>query len=236
MASPSCRARPRCGCPRPTSSPMLNRIVGLGRDGPASEEQLDEAIAAMAGLRYYVSVSPSAQPAGDRRLAARARLRAELGLDAVPARPRAAAGRDVARDRARSARSAATEFARLVCARLRPPEALAPIIAALPGRPGWHCWLALAGDEPAAAAALYVGEGARLPRPRRQRRPSTAARARRARSWPRASTAPASSAATRSSQKRASRYPTARAPRTATSCAPASRSSTCVPNWLSPAP
>jgi hypothetical protein len=49
--------------PEAHSSPMLNRIVGLGLAGTATEAQLDDAIAAMAGLRYYVSVSPGAEPA-----------------------------------------------------------------------------------------------------------------------------------------------------------------------------
>ena len=49
--------------PPARSSPMLNRIVGLGLEGPATEEQLEDAIAAMAGLRYYVSISPAAEPA-----------------------------------------------------------------------------------------------------------------------------------------------------------------------------
>ena len=114
----------------------------------------------MAGLRYYVSVSPSAEPARDRRLAARARLRAELGLDAVRARPRSAAGRDLARPSARSGPSAATSSRRSCGTSYGLPEALEPIFAALPGQPGWHCWLALADDEPAGAAALFVADGA----------------------------------------------------------------------------
>ena len=42
--------------------PMLNRIVGLGVDRPATAEQLDEAIAAMCGTSFYVSVEPGARP------------------------------------------------------------------------------------------------------------------------------------------------------------------------------
>ena len=39
------------------------------------------------------------------------------------------------------------------------PDAAGPWIAEAPDR-GWTCWLALDGDEPAAAAALYVAEAA----------------------------------------------------------------------------
>jgi len=42
--------------------PMLNRIVGLGVEGLASEPQVDAAIAAMGtGTSYYVAVAPSAR-------------------------------------------------------------------------------------------------------------------------------------------------------------------------------
>ena len=43
------------------------------------------------------------------------------------------------------------------------PEGLEPIIAALPGRPGWHCWLALDGSVPAGAAALHVSSDGGAP-------------------------------------------------------------------------
>ena len=52
------------------------------------------------------------------------------------------------------------EFAQLLRNAYGLPEALEPIIAAVPGHAGWHCWLALADDEPAGAAALFVAEGA----------------------------------------------------------------------------
>jgi ribosomal protein S18 acetylase RimI-like enzyme len=146
--------------PEAHSSPMLNRIVGLGLDGPASEEQLDVAIAAMAGLRYYVSVSPSAEPAEIADwLSARGFepswgwMRFQRGLAPLPA--------ETALELSEIGPERGDEFGRLVCATFGLPEALVPICAALPGRPGWHCWLALADDDtPAAAAALYVVEGA----------------------------------------------------------------------------
>jgi GNAT superfamily N-acetyltransferase len=39
------------------------------------------------------------------------------------------------------------------------PEIFREWVARLPGRPGWHCFLAYAGDEPAATGALYVEDG-----------------------------------------------------------------------------
>ena len=53
---------------------------------------------------------------------------------------------------------------------LEGPEAAEPWLSLLPSAPGWTCWLAFAGDEPAATGALYVegdaaylGFGATLP-------------------------------------------------------------------------
>jgi GNAT superfamily N-acetyltransferase len=55
------------------------------------------------------------------------------------------------------------EFARLLRVTYGLPEALEPVTAALPGRPGWHCWLALDGNRPAAGAALHVSAEASGP-------------------------------------------------------------------------
>jgi hypothetical protein len=67
-------------------SPMLNRIVGLGRSEPATEAGLDEALAAIGDdVTCYVSVAPGAQPT---KLVdwIRARAGARLGLDGIPPR------------------------------------------------------------------------------------------------------------------------------------------------------
>jgi GNAT superfamily N-acetyltransferase len=41
------------------------------------------------------------------------------------------------------------------------PDACAPVVERVPGLPGWHAFLALAGNEPAGAAAVWIdGEAA----------------------------------------------------------------------------
>ena len=66
-------------------SPMLNRIVGLGRNGPATEAGLDEALAAIGDdVTCYVAVAPGAQPGGSGGLVARTGARAWVGLDGLP--------------------------------------------------------------------------------------------------------------------------------------------------------
>jgi GNAT superfamily N-acetyltransferase len=151
--------------PAAHSSPMLNRIVGLGLDGLATEQQLDAAIAAMSGLWYYVSVSPAARPAaaiGD-WLGARGFapswgwMQFRRGVEAVRGAITSLTVHEIGPERG-------IEFARVLRTTYGLPEALEPVTAALPGRPGWHCWLALDGNRPAGAAALHVSAETSGPR------------------------------------------------------------------------
>ncbi len=50
----------------------------------------------------------------------------------------------------------AADFARVVVPASRMPAFMQPWLALLPGRPGWHCFAAYEGDEPAGAGALFV--------------------------------------------------------------------------------
>ena len=52
----------------------------------------------------------------------------------------------------------AEAFALIVRKSFGLPEGMDPVLARAPGR-GWRCWVALDGDEPAGAAALYAAEG-----------------------------------------------------------------------------
>ncbi|TML67926.1 MAG: GNAT family N-acetyltransferase [Actinobacteria bacterium] len=142
--------------PPAPSTPMLNRIVGLGLEAPATEEQLDAAIAVMEGLRHYVSVSPHARPP---ELPGWLRARGfepgwgwmqfRRGVDDPPA---AATSLSVVEIDPQPSRA----FGRIVREAYGLPEAMESIVASAPVRRGWRCWLALSEGEPAAAAGLYV--------------------------------------------------------------------------------
>jgi GNAT superfamily N-acetyltransferase len=146
--------------PLARSAPMLNRIVGLGVDGPATEQQLDAAIAAMDGLRHYVSVSPHAEPA---EIANWLRARGFepgwgwmqfcRGVDDPPEPATSLTVVEIGPQRG-------PDFGRIVRAAYGLPAAMEPIVSSTPEREGWYCWLALGGDEPVGAAALFVDEGA----------------------------------------------------------------------------
>jgi ribosomal protein S18 acetylase RimI-like enzyme len=145
--------------PQAPDSPMLNRAVGLGAASPATEDDVDAVLAAFeGGVTYYVAVSPSARPDElPRWLAARGLQpgwgwRAfTRGVDAPERRATPLTLREVADD------EDAASFARIVRVGYELPEAIEPVVARAPAA-GWRCWLALDGDEPASAAAMYVAE------------------------------------------------------------------------------
>jgi GNAT superfamily N-acetyltransferase len=140
-------------------SPMLNRIVGLGVDEPATEETLDAALAAIGDdVSCYVAVAPGARPQG---LADWLRARGlepgwgwmafRRGLEDTPARPSSLA-------LVRVGPQEAEAFGRIVATGYGLPDAAAAWASGAHLH-GWDCWLALDGDEPAAAAGLYPSDG-----------------------------------------------------------------------------
>jgi GNAT superfamily N-acetyltransferase len=140
-------------------SPLLNRIVGLGVEEPATEDLLDAALAAIGDdVACYVAVAPGARPAA---LPEWLRSRGlepgwgwmwfRRGVDPLPTR---ASGLRLAR----VGPAEATVFGRIVATGYGLPEVVVPWVARA-HEVGWDCWLALDGDEPAAAAGVFLAEG-----------------------------------------------------------------------------
>jgi GNAT superfamily N-acetyltransferase len=109
---------------------------------------------------FYVAVSPSAQPPElPSWLAARGLepgwgwMAFARGVEEPERRATSLVLREVAEQ------DDASAFARIVRIGYGLPEATETAIAGAHDA-GWRCWLALDGDEPASAAAMYVGEGA----------------------------------------------------------------------------
>ena len=151
---------------RHLDQPKMNRAVGLGSLGAATEGQLD---AAIAWLRTHAHPGGMVQVAPDEGaaevpawLAARgftpladswARLRrgaepVDLPSSASPLVVRLATDRDAA------------AFGEVVARGFGLDAALAPWYAALVGRPRWRAYLVYRGDSPVAAGSLYLGDGA----------------------------------------------------------------------------
>jgi GNAT superfamily N-acetyltransferase len=141
------------------ASPMLNQVVGLGVDEPATEAQVDAALAAIGdAVDCYVAVAPEARPDTIPDWLAERGLEPGWGWmrfrrDVSPLSVSTTSLRLVP-----VGEREALDFGRIVAAGYGLPEAVVPW-AAQAHALGWDCWLAVDGDEPAAAAGLYVADG-----------------------------------------------------------------------------
>jgi hypothetical protein len=142
---------------------LLNRVIGLGVFGAARRDDLDriaEGYAAGGVDRYLVQLCPAAQPAelaswleesGHRpfRRAWAKFARKAQWLDPPGGAPASLAAVEIGPERA-------ADFARIVAQAYGMPEPAAGLIAALPGRPSWICYLATDGGRPIASAAMFT--------------------------------------------------------------------------------
>ena len=140
---------------------IVNRVIGLGTAEPATEAMVDEIVELYrpAGVDFAVQLAPGAQPPElpawlEARGLKRSRNWAKFYRD-VEAPP------DIPTD-LRIEQIGAEERAIYVAAHMEGfgmPPALAPMVEAYVGRPGWKQYLAFDGDRAVAAAALFVHDG-----------------------------------------------------------------------------
>jgi GNAT superfamily N-acetyltransferase len=154
---------------------QFNRVAALGLHEPARADTLRRALAdfARAGVRNWIVQAP-VQAIGLAEICATHDLRPHP-LSWVkfhrPATPLAAASRLTVRE---AAPSEAEAFGATAAAAFGLPPVVGSWLAAVVGRPRWHCFLALDGTEPVATGAVYVdgtrawlGMGGTLPSCRR---------------------------------------------------------------------
>jgi GNAT superfamily N-acetyltransferase len=154
-----------------SSVPMFNRVLGLGLEAPATDQQLGDALDFLQGVEAYVTVAPEAEPQDlGERLEARG-LPRDRGwtkfVSSTADPPRATTELRVERDESGEA------FAEAAQRGFEVPEFFRDWLSRLAGREGWQCFVAYAGDAPAAAGALFVtgrvgwsGIGATVPEQR----------------------------------------------------------------------
>lgn len=142
--------------PLAPDSPMMNRVVGLGVEREVDEDQLDVVLAAMDDTTFYVDVTPAADPRLDQLLERRG-LEHGWGwmMFERDDRPAPAVASELRVVEVGPARAHA--WARIVAAGFDLPESIHGVLGRVPTTPGWSTFLALDGDEPAAAAALWTG-------------------------------------------------------------------------------
>jgi GNAT superfamily N-acetyltransferase len=144
--------------PKAPGSALFNRATGLGLGEPATEEALEEIgrFFAEAGVAHGVTVTPNARPAalaawlearGFRRGYAWTKLR--RAVEPVPSTQA-----DLKVERVGTNRGEI--FSEVFQRAYGTLEFLRPRLAEMPGRPGWHCFVAFDGEAPAATGALFV--------------------------------------------------------------------------------
>jgi GNAT superfamily N-acetyltransferase len=145
--------------PEAPDSPMLNRVVGLGIETPATEADVDAALSAIdAGVTFYVALTTGARPAElPEWLRARGLepgwgwMAFRRGVEDPPSVETSLELVEV------NTTAEAATFGRVVRVSYELPEESEPRLACLPDV-GWLCWLAFDGDEAAGAGALYAAE------------------------------------------------------------------------------
>lgn len=142
---------------------LFNRAIGLGVEAAASRQAPAalKAHYAAAGIgRYFVHVHPEAEPPE-----LRSWLEAE-GFTAYRRWAKFARSREAPPTPASDLRverigpEHGDDFGRIVAGGFDLTEATGAALAPLADRPGWHLYMAFAGDAPAGTGALYVQEDA----------------------------------------------------------------------------
>ncbi|HSD03433.1 MAG TPA: GNAT family N-acetyltransferase [Gaiellales bacterium] len=145
-----------CIVARDVPSLMLNRVIGLGVGAAATPAMLDLADEAFGETRYMIPVAPQCQPAeltawlrGRGFEAGYAWMKFERGPEPPPPAATSLEVRRVGPDDADA-------FAQALVAGYEMPGWMEGWVAELVGRPGWSCYVALHGAEPAAAGCVYI--------------------------------------------------------------------------------
>jgi GNAT superfamily N-acetyltransferase len=147
--------------PEAPESPMLNRVVGLGVEGPANEAIVDAALAAVpSGVTYYVAVAPGAEPADLPEWLAARGLEPGGGWMTFSRGVSAPTSAETSLGVAEVGGAAdAQAFAHVVRRSYDLPKEVEPRFAGA-AETRWRCWVAWEGDDPAGAAAMFVDERA----------------------------------------------------------------------------
>jgi hypothetical protein len=145
-----------CIVARDAPSLMLNRVVGLGVGVPATPAMLDLADEVFGETRYMIPVAPQCQPSelttwlrGRGFEAGYAWMKFERGPEPPPDAP-------TTLDVRRAGVEDAGAFAQAFVAGFEMPGWMEGWVASLVGRPGWSCYVAFHGSEPAAAGCAYI--------------------------------------------------------------------------------
>jgi hypothetical protein len=141
----------------------LNLVLGAASPGAVTDGHLADAVAWVdsLGVDYYVPVTPGvagSEPAEEwlqRNGHERGYAWMKFVRDASPSELPEPAGVEIAE----LAAGEGSDFGAIVAEGFGMPDWAGPLFAHLPGRPGWHCYVASVEGRPAACAAMLAGDG-----------------------------------------------------------------------------
>lgn len=146
----------------PATAIVINRVLGLGLEAPATRAEVEAIVAAYRDrdvAQYFVQLHPDAAPAELATWLRDAGLQADrgwqkFGRDPVEVEKPATdlSVREIGREHGAA-------FAQIVCSGFDLGDAAIPWLAKLPGRDGWHVFMTFAADTPAGVGALFVRDG-----------------------------------------------------------------------------
>jgi len=141
--------------------PMLNLVLGAEEPGAIGGGHLGEALDWIEARRvsFYVPLSEEPGSEGARELLEsrqyeRGYAWMKFVRDAHPPRFSSPAGVEIS-----TIEGEAEPFGMIAATGFGLPAWASAFFADLPGRPGWHCYLARVDDEPAACAAMLIDNG-----------------------------------------------------------------------------
>jgi GNAT superfamily N-acetyltransferase len=136
-------------------SALFNRVLGLGLERPATEEALDR-IVSFFGERvgWAIALAPQAEPAELPAWLERRGFTSGYGWTKFT-RPAGGAPQSATELRVERVEVGGA-FAEAFVRGYGTPDFFADWVARLPGRPGWHCFVAFDGADAAGVGALYV--------------------------------------------------------------------------------
>jgi GNAT superfamily N-acetyltransferase len=134
----------------------LNRVMGLGLGGACTLATLDEIAAFYMGASYVVALSPEARPGEVAAWLAGRGFRSDyawMKFVCTPD-PELRAPTDLRLEKVGADR--ADDFAQVVVEAYGMPPWMHELMATVPARSGWSCWVAYGGERPCGAGAMYV--------------------------------------------------------------------------------
>ena len=146
----------------PGSAIIINRTIGIGLVGAATEETVDRIVHSYrdAGVaRFFFQLHPDAAPKDIRRwLGARGLARARgwqkfaRGAEPAPVIDSGLRIEQVGEERG-------VDFGRIVCDAFDLGDDAVPWLAGLPARPDWHVFMSFDGETPAGTGAIFIRNG-----------------------------------------------------------------------------